>query len=111
AAIAMHADHLQVAAHIAPAREACVASPAADHGIHGDKLTHARAVHAFADRVDAPDALVADPPRIHDARMLAVQDVHVRTADAGEAHPHANFGGGRLRLRPLAHGHPIRLLD
>ena len=88
-----------------------MALPAADHGVHGDQLTDARAVHGFADRVDAADELVADHPRIHDERILAVQDVHVGAADAGVADPHANFGGARLRLRPLAHGHLVGLLD
>src|SRR5438876_7753735 len=107
----MDADHLKVAADIAPARQARVAPAAADHRVHGNELPDARAVHTVADRVDASDEFVADYARIDDERILAVQDVHVRAADTRVTDAHADFAGARLRLRPFAQGHLVRLLD
>ena len=107
----MHADDLQVSTHIASPGKTCVASSAADDRIDGNQLAHARTIHAFANGVDAPDEFVADDARIHDERVLAVENVYVRAANSRIANAHANFAGAGLRLRPLANRHLVGLLD
>jgi hypothetical protein len=107
----MYADHLQVATDVASPRKACVASSAADDRIDGNQLADARSVHTFTYRIDAPHEFMADDARIHDERVLAVEDVHVRAADSRVANAHANFAGAGLRLRPLANRHLVGLLD
>src|SRR6185436_8698624 len=89
--------------------EAGVTSAATDHRIDRNQFADARAVHALADGVDAPDEFMPDDARVHDERILAMQDVHVGAADAGVADPHPHFTGDRHRLRPFAHTHLVGL--
>ncbi|ABA53425.1 hypothetical protein BURPS1710b_A0511 [Burkholderia pseudomallei 1710b] len=111
AAVAMHAEHGQAAAHVAPADRACVAAPATDDRVDCDDLADARRVDARADRFDSPDELVPDDARIRDERVLAVEDVQIRSADARIAHAHAHFARGGLGRGHFAHAHAMRLVD
>jgi hypothetical protein len=111
AAIAMHADHLQVSTDVASPRETRVASSAADNRIDGNQFANARTVHSFADGVDAPDEFVADDAWVHHEWVLAVENVHVRAADSSIADAHANFARAGLRFWPLTNRHLVGLLD
>src|SRR5258705_6469356 len=111
AAIPMHTDHLEVAADIAAPGEARMAFATTDHRIDGNELTDSRVVHAFANAIDPPDEFVADHAWVDHKRILAVQDVDVRAADARVTDAHTHFTCRWFHLRPLKDRHPVRLFN
>ena len=72
---------------------------AAHHRIYRDAFAEARRIDAFAQRIDQAEELVADHPRIAGERVMAVIDMDVGAADAGEFHLDPHLAGRRLRQR------------
>ena len=110
-AVAMHPHDLELAAHVRPAHRAGVAGAAGDHGIDRDPLPHPLGRHSLAHRRDLAKELVADDPGIDHEGVLAVEDVHVGSADPRVAHAHSDLPGTRLGDGALDESDPVRLFD
>src|SRR5262249_8255027 len=110
-AVAMDSEHLQLAADVRPSHRAGMAAAAADHGIDGHELAHARGGNAAAHHLDAADELVADDPGIGHERVVTLQAVQAGPAAPAVAHAQAHLARSRLGPRPLHHGQAAGLFD
>ena len=96
-AIAMHAQHFQMAADIGPADAAGMAMPAGQHRVHHHPVTLGHAGHAAADCNDIAGEFMADHPGIAGERVGTMQDMQVGAADAGALHPNHHLTRHRRR--------------
>ena len=86
-AVAVHAEHLEVAAHVRPADPARIAVTASDDRIDHNPITGPDCINVGPSLNHVAGELVADHPGVAGKRVGTVQNVDIGAADARSLHP------------------------
>src|SRR5208283_367864 len=102
AAVAMHAQDFEVAAHVGPADAAWIAVPTRYDVIDDHPVAGRQFFDAGADRDDMAREFVPDHTRVAGEWIGAVEDVDVGAADARPLDPHQHLARTRRDRLALA---------